>query len=155
MCADVYSEGNPIGVGFLPTVLHIAILGIGLAAALLFIVTTAVTRREDPLLLVGRITAGLTRPDLPIEGKPMRKSGFRYLEHGSLYKITMHVDAACRIRADGTLYSAPTWWQGMTEIGAARRLHRHAIEGEHAVVIAAMGGPDNTTPRIQECCDRQ
>jgi hypothetical protein len=61
------------------------------------------------------------------------------MRYGFARTATVDIEAASRLRADGSLCSSPEW-RGEHEIGRCRAVRRNAIQGEHCVLVCSGDG---------------
>jgi hypothetical protein len=92
----------------------------------------------EPLLLIGRVTRGVTVIAYSAVDRPSsKKLVMRWLDKGSLGAATVEVEAAVRLTPEGGLRVVP-WLSG--EVGMRWRAARRLIEGERCVLVCAANG---------------
>jgi hypothetical protein len=98
-------------------------------------------RRQDPLLLIGRISGGITYvvDPQPFLNPSIVDDAKQWLRDGYWNTIKVEVDAACRLRSDGTAASDAKW-RGSHVVGVRWAVHRRLIDGEHCVLLCAGDG---------------
>jgi hypothetical protein len=100
------------------------------------------THFKDPLLLIARVTGGVSygvrRLDtLGHEG--LGAFAKDWLRWGYFNPIILEVEAAARLHVDGTLGSEPAW-RGHHVVGARWRVVRDLIDFEHCAFLCAGDG---------------
>jgi hypothetical protein len=101
----------------------------------------AVDALGTPLLLVGRVTRGVTTITTVSGLQPPKTTAIvlTWATKGSVRTAMIEVRAANWLASDGALSSAPAW-HDRQEVGMRWRASQRLIEGEHCVLVCATNG---------------
>jgi hypothetical protein len=109
-------------------------------AALAFMISRVAKARGDPLVVIGCVTGGIHAVEVKGGELPgLKEVAWNWIQRGHARTLSMTIEDAWRLRADGSLVSAPEWC-GKHELSARRHARRRIIEDETCALLCTGAG---------------